>query len=178
MKKNMLCGIVFFAFLVAQAQENEVQIQGNQVSKGKWLIEANTGFGQKVGNTSLYFKTSDGVTAYNIGLEGGYFIKDNLAIKVGLGYGDDGVSTLTDPIAYKLGLKYYFKSKIPVEISYNGVGFGDTDANPAYIGFQAGYAFFLGKNVSMEPGIRYNNAVNKSFYDSNFQFNMGFALHF
>jgi hypothetical protein len=177
MKKIIIAGIVFFTSLVAQAQENEVQENGNQVSKGKWLIEANTGFGQNVGNTSLYFKTTDGITTYNIGLEGGYFIKDNLAIKVGLGYGDDGVSTLTDPIAYKLGLKYYFKSKIPVEISYNGVGFGDKDANPTYIGLQAGYAFFLGKNVSVEPGIRYNSAVHKQFYDSSFQFNIGFALH-
>jgi hypothetical protein len=139
------------------------------------LIEANTSFGQNVGNTYLCLKTTYGVTAYNIGLEGGYSFKDNLAIKLGLGYGDDGVSTLTDPLAYKLGLKYYFKSKIPIEISYNGVG--DKDSNPTYIGLQAGYAFFLGKNVSVEPGIRYNNAVHKQFYDSSFQFNIGFALH-
>lgn len=173
MKKIILSGVAFFTFLFANAQAKE-----GQVSKGKWLIEANTGFGQNVGNTSLYFKSVDGVTSYNIGVEGGYFIKDNLAIKLGLGYGDDGTEGVTDPIAYKFGVKYYFKSMIPVEVSYNGVGFGDADANPNYIGLQAGYALFLGKNVSIEPGVRYNSAINKQFYDSNFQFNIGFALHF
>lgn len=68
-----MASIAFFTFLVIQAQKNEVQVEENQVSKGKWLIEANTGFRQNVGNTSLYFKTTDGVTTHNIGYEGGYF---------------------------------------------------------------------------------------------------------
>ena len=108
----------------------------------------------------------------------GVFIKNNLALKLGLGYGDSGIKGEETPIAYKIGAKYYFKSMIPIELSYNGVGIGDKDANPTYLGLQAGYALFLGKNVSIEPGIRYNMATHKQYYDNNFQFNIGFALHF
>lgn len=163
--------IAIFAFTFANAQAKD-----DQVSKGKWLIEANTGFGQNVGSTSIYFSSTNGVSSFNIGAEGGYFIMDNLALKLGLGYGEvDGVG---DPIAYKIGAKYYFKKMIPIELSYNGIGIGQADANPTYIGAQAGYAFFLGKNVSIEPGIRYNMATNQQYYDNSLQFNIGFALHF
>ena len=93
-----------------------------------------------------------------------------------MGYGEiDGIG---EPIAYKIGAKYYFKGLIPVELSYNGIGFGDADLNPTYVGTQIGYALFLGKNVSIEPGIRYNLATHKQFYDNALQLNIGFALHF
>lgn len=154
------------------------QANDGQVSKGNWLIEVNTNFDENVGNTSLSFTSADGVTAYNIGAEGGYFIKDNLAIKLGLGNGDDGIKDNDTPIAYKIGAKYYLKKLIPIELSYNGVGIGSADANPTYFGLQAGDALFLGKNVSIEPGFRYNKSMNTDYYDNNFQFNIGFALHF
>lgn len=173
MKKIILAAVTLFAFTFANGQAKE-----GQVSKGKWLIEVNTGFGEHVGSTSLSLTSSNGVTAYNIGAEGGYFIKNNLALKLGLGYGDNGIKGEETPIAYKIGAKYYFKSMIPIELSYNGVGIGDKNANPTYLGLQAGYALFLGKNVSIEPGIRYNVATHKQYYDNNFQFNIGFALHF
>ncbi|MBP2284319.1 hypothetical protein H4V97_002637 [Flavobacterium sp. CG_23.5] len=173
MKKIILAALALFAFGFANGQAKE-----GQVSKGKWLVEVNTGFGKNVGSTSLYLTSSDGVTAYNIGVEGGYFIKNNLALKLGLGYGDNGIAGENEPIAYKIGAKYYFKSMIPVELSYNGVGFGNADANPTYVGAQVGYALFLGKNVSIEPGIRYNMATHKQYYDNSLQFNIGFALHF
>jgi hypothetical protein len=173
MKKIILCAVALFAFTFAHAQAKD-----GQVDKGKWLIEVNTGFGKNVGNTSFYFSSTDGETAYNFGVEGGYFIKDNLALKLGLGYGDNSLDQTTDPIAYKIGAKYYFKKMIPIELSYNGVGFGDINANPTYIGLQAGYAFFLGKNVSIEPGLAYNKAIHDNYFDDTFQFNIGFALHF
>lgn len=171
MKKitTILFALCAFAFANGQAKDG-------QLLKGKWLIEANTGFGNNVGSTAIYFSNSNGVSSFNIGAEGGYFIKDNLALKLGLGYGEvDGVG---DPIAYKIGAKYYIKGMIPVELSYNGIGFGDADLNPTYVGAQIGYALFLGKNVSIEPGIRYNLATHKQFYDNNLQLNIGFAIHF
>jgi hypothetical protein len=171
MKKIILSSFAMLAFTIMHGQAKD-----GQLAKGKWLIEANTGFGRNVGNTSLYFSSANGVTAYNIGAEGGYFIKNNLALKLGLGYGEiDGIA---DPIAYKIGAKYYVKNVIPIELSYNGVGFGEADANPTYIGFQGGYALFLGKNISIEPGLRYNIATHRQYYDSSLQFNIGFVLHF
>ena len=91
---------------------------------------------------------------------------DNLALKAGLGYssskmGDVDASTA---ISYRLGAKYYVMSKIPVTLD---VTFASTekDEDPMWLGIGAGYAFFLGDNVSIEPGLRYNMNLNSAFED-------------
>ncbi|MDN3672165.1 hypothetical protein QWY99_03665 [Flavobacterium branchiarum] len=72
--------VLGFAF--ANAQE--------QTAKGKWLIEAKTGFGETdTRNTSFRLSSHDGSTAWNVGTEGGYFVMNDLAVKAGLGYGDN-----------------------------------------------------------------------------------------
>ncbi len=172
MKKIILSAVAVFAFGFTNAQSKSDE---GQTSKGKYLIEANTNFGSGVGSTSFGLISVDGRTFYNIGAEAGYFVADDLAIKLGLGYGNDGSNST---FAYKLGAKYYVNHIIPVELSYNGFILKGTGENPSYLGIGAGYAIFLGKNVSLEPGLRYNNTLNKDFYKSSFQFNVGFALHF
>jgi outer membrane protein W len=170
MKKIILSAIAVMAFGFANAQE--------QTAKGKWLIEANTGFGAGVGSTQFALSSVDGDTAWNVGAEGGYFVADNLAVKLGLGYGDDGSDVNSSSFAYKIGAKYYVVNKFPVEVSYNGASIDGLDENPSYVGIQGGYAWFLGSNVSVEPGVRYNVSLNDDFYKSGLQFNIGFALHF
>ena len=168
MKKIVLAAAAVMAFGFANAQE--------QTKKGKWLIEANTNFGATtVGNTSFQLSSSDGDTQWNLGAEGGYFVADNLAVKAGLGYGDYVGSTI---FSYKLGAKYYLLNKFPLEASFTGASVEDRNENPSYFGLQGGYALFLGPNVSIEPGLRYNISLNNDFYDDVFQFNIGFALHF
>ncbi|MTH17250.1 hypothetical protein [Flavobacterium sp. LC2016-01] len=169
MKKLILAAIAVMAFGFANAQE--------QTAKGKWLIEANTAFGAaNVGNTSFHLSNSDGETQWGLGAEGGYFVADNLAVKVGLGYDDMGHSV--NAISYKVGAKYYLLNKFPLEASYTGASIKDADENPSFIGLQGGYAWFVGKNVSVEPGLRYNISMNEDYSKSVLQFNVGFALHF
>lgn len=177
MKKIILTVAAFCAFGFVSAQDENV----GQTAKGKFLIEANTNFGAAHGaNTSFQFASADGSTAYNLGLEGGYFIMDDLALKAGFGYGgskpDGGESTNT--FSYKIGAKYYILSMIPVQVDYSGATIKDVDENPSYFGMQAGYAIFLGQNVSIEPGLRFNKSLNDDFYNDVFQVNIGFALHF
>lgn len=153
---------------------------GGQTVKGKWLIEANTGFGAAhPASTSIGFWSQDGFSQYNIGFEGGYFVMDNLAVKLGLGFG--GINTDIEDssiLSYKIGAKYYIINMIPVQVDYSGSSIKDLDENASYIGLQAGYAWFLGDNVSVEPGLRYNLSMNSDFYDDVLQVNIGFALHF
>jgi hypothetical protein len=171
MKKIILTALAVLAFGFANAQE--------QTKKGKWLIEANTNFGAStVGNTSFQLASSDGETAWNLGAEAGYFVADNLAIKAGLGYGDDGSDFNSSVFSYKVGAKYYLMNKFPLEASFTGASIEDFNENPSYLGLQAGYAWFLGPNVSVEPGLRYNISLNNDFYEDVFQLNIGFALHF
>jgi hypothetical protein len=176
MKNFILTMVAVLAISFANAQEKKESL-GSQTSKGKWLVEVNTGFGAGVGSTGFYLSTSDGsATAYNIGAEAGFFVMDNLAIKAGLGYGDDGYDFTA--FAYKIGAKYYVKGMIPVEVSYNGASVTGEDVDASYIGIQGGYALFIGNNLSIEPGLRYNLSMDKDNYDDVLQFNIGFALHF
>lgn len=175
MKKIIVSAIVLLVFGLTNAQEKD------QTSKGKWLVEANTG-NAVLGTTGIYLTSVDGEFQYNIGLDGGYFIMNNLAIKGGLGYGGDSFSS-TSAFSYRLGAKYYVKSMIPVTLDLTGSS-GDAVENfagetPLWLGVGAGYAWFVGKNVSIEPGLRYNLSLNDKYTDEGvFQFNIGFALHF
>ena len=183
MKKIILTVAAVFAFGFANAQDKDSGNSG-QTAKGKWLIEANTGFGAIQGaNTSLGYSSQGDFKALSIGAEGGYFVMDNLAIKLGLGYNsaDNGVADASG-FAYKVGAKYYIMGNIPVQVDYTGAS-GDLyeffDETPSYIGVQAGYAIFLGQNVSIEPGVRYNASMNDNYTeDGQFQLQAGFALHF
>lgn len=73
-----------------------------QTAKGKWLIEANIGFGETdTGNTSFRLSSHDGSTAWNVGTEGGYFVMNDLAVKAGLGYGDNRNDFANTIFSYK-----------------------------------------------------------------------------
>ncbi len=177
MKRIVLTLAAVFAFGFANAQDAQSTANAGQTAKGKWLIEANTGFGAAhSADTSFGLRSEDGETTWSIGAEGGYFVMDDLAIKAGLGYVDmgDDVSSFT----YKIGAKYYIISQIPVQLDYSGASIKDADENPSYLGIQGGYAIFLGQNVSIEPGLRFNKSLNDDFYDDVFQVRIGFALHF
>jgi outer membrane protein W len=178
MKKLFLAAFAVFAFASVNAQDSE----GGQTSEGKWLIEANTG-NAMLGTTGIYFTSSDGNSQFNLGLDGGYFIMDDLAIKAGLGYNSfspdegDGVSSFS----YRLGAKYYVNSMIPVTLDLTGAS-GDGAENflgetPLWLGIGAGYAWFIGDMVAIEPGLRYNHSLNEDFTDKGvFQVNIGFTL--
>ena len=179
MKKLILTAAVALFAFTANAQEDEATT--SQTSKGRILVEANTG-NAMLGTTGLYYTSVDGESSFNIGLDGGYFIMDDLALKAGLGYGSDSLSD-TSSFSYRLGGKYYVKSMIPVTLDLTGAS-GDGVENfagetPLWLGMGAGYAWFIGNNVSIEPGLRYNHSLNEDYSDEGiFQFNVGFALSF
>ena len=165
--------LLFFAVIAVLGLQNvNAQEASGQTEKGKWLIEANTGTAA-TGNTSFSLFSVDGNTAWSIGLDGGYFVMDDLAVKVGLGYGDNGA---IDSFVYKVVAKYYIDSQFPVGIDFTGTS---TDGNSAnWVGLQGGYAWFLGENVSIEPALRYNVTLDEQKALSAFQAQIGFVLHF
>ena len=167
MKKLLLTAVAVFALTTVTAQ----------TEKGSLLIETNIA-NQMLGTTSFSLLSADGEIVYSLGLDGGYFIMDDLAIKVGLGYASNSV-TDENVFSYRLGAKYYLMSKIPLTLDYTGAIIKDYDENPSWVGLGAGYAIFLGSNVSIEPGLRYNVSMNDKFSKENLiQLNIGFALHF
>lgn len=175
MKRLILSlAIIFMLNWTAKAQSS-----GNQTTEGKWLVEANTGFGEVMAHgahTGFGLTSWEGSTIWSLGFEGGYFVVDDLAIKAGLGYTDlDGFSMFS----YKLGGKYYLGGQIPIQVDLTGASIEDADENPLWLGIQGGYAIFLNDFVSMEPGVRYNISLNDQYAtEGAFELRIGFALHF
>lgn len=178
MKKLFLAAFAVFAFASVNAQDEE----SSALSEGSWVVEANTGFGASqwghTANTGIGLYSIDGITVWSIGGEAGYFVMDDLAIKLGLGYNDfDGASSFS----YKLGAKYYIDSQFPVQVDLTGASGDDVfgDESPLWLGIQGGYAWFVADNISIEPGLRYNLSMNEDFTDEGIvEFRVGFALHF
>lgn len=173
MKKTL-----FFVMLVLFCFNVNAQDENGQTAKNSWMIEVNTGFGgfENVGSTGFGLATSDGVTIWSVGAEGGYFVMDDLAIKVGLGYADfDGDSIFS----YKFGGKYYVIGAIPVQVDITGSTIDELSEDPLWLGLQGGYAIFLSDNISLEPGIRYNVSLNEDYTDEGiFEIRIGFVLFF
>ena len=176
MKKLFLAAFAVFAFASVNAQDET----SNPTSEGTWLVEINTGFGESsTANTGFSLRSIDGNTAYSIGGEAGYFVIDDLAIKAGLGYSDLGIDGLDGTFNWKLGAKYYIASQFPVAVDVNGAS--GNDVSPLWVGLQAGYAWFVADNVSIEPGIRYGLGMNEDAGDGDFNVfgvNIGFNIFF
>jgi len=141
------------------------------ISKGTWLVEANTGTGQ-TGQTSFSYNEDH---YWSVGAEAGYFIIDNLALKAGFGYGE--IKGLKGEFNYKVGAKYYILGKIPVASDFTGTSSDGTTRS--WIGLQGGYAWFVAKNVAIEPALRYNILVSDSPGHKSFmQAKIGFSIFF
>ncbi|MCB0399454.1 MAG: hypothetical protein KDD26_07485 [Winogradskyella sp.] len=170
MKKLFLAAFAVFAFASVNAQDGD---SSSALSKGSKLIEINTG-SWATGSTAFSLFSVDGFTTYSVGAEGGYFVSDNLAVKVGLGY--SGADDVDGTFVYKVGAKYYVGGEFPVGIDFTGASVDGNNAN--WVGLQGGYAWFVADNVSIEPTVRYNMTLDENKAESAFQGLIGFAFHF
>ncbi len=170
MKKLLLSLSLFLAFAFTNAQTQ----QGNK------FLEVGTSFTPStVSSTGINFTTSDKLNTFNVGAEGGYFVADNLALKAGLGYGDmsyDG-ENLGSAFSYKVGMKYYAGGFVPLGVDFNGADVKGSNSNPNYVGLSAGYAWFVGDQVSFEPHGRYDISTN-SDYKNVFSLGLGINVFF
>lgn len=183
MKKIALTACLMLFCVYCFAQDDE----GSPMTKGNIVIEVNTGFGEaSTANTALYIKNGDGGGTYGIGGEFGYFLLDNFALKVGLGYQDPSADdNIASEFNWKLGAKYYIASKFPFQADINGAmrTYGDdpvtANTSALWFGVQGGYAWLLADNVSLEPGLRYATPLNDDAGDDSvFGLNIGFNIYF
>ncbi len=176
MKTQKLLIIVLFCLFISIVNQLNAQETNNQTSKNTYLIEVNTGFSE-IGVTGIYAFVVDDVIYYRLGADVGYFIMDDLAVRLGLYYRGGGNSR--GVFAYRVGGKYYINSTIPVGLDITGLSIEDFDNNPTWLGIQAGYAFFLSDKIAIEPGARWNHSLNEDWDDSGFfELNIGFTLFF
>jgi hypothetical protein len=98
-----------------------------QTSEGTILIGTNIG-NAMVGGTNIGFTSVDGESTLSIGADAGYFIMDDLALKVGLGYSSNSLAD-SNTFAYRLGAKYYLMGKLPLTLDFTGASVKDAEEN-------------------------------------------------
>ncbi len=138
------------------------------INKGDFYINAS------LSNFDLSF--GDG-TKFSMASYGGYFIIDKLALTGGL-----GLNTQKDYTSFDLsaGVRYYFLEQS--RGSFFGTGLLDlskiTDQDATFgLRFNAGYAFFVKPNVSLEPLVSLWVPFS-SGYDVTFSIGGGISVYF
>lgn len=164
MKTLTIIFSIFFTTIIF-AQDFSAKKAGSYFAGGSIYIDSRT---DKVGtNKSTSFTTS-------VNPKGGYFIKDNIAVGAELSISTSStdaklssISTTANTSSYGLILlgRYYFKNNFFGELA---PGFGSSTTEQETFGITnkikssfygarigAGYAFFLGKNIAVEPTLNY-----------------------
>jgi len=183
MKRILLTVLTYLGLNSLYAQETPAAL-----SKGKWMIETNLSPIGGLSTSGFSFMSNNGTKSLSAGGEAGYFIQDNLAIKAGLGImsykskisiGDEQIELgKQTSFTYKLGMKYYIISALPIQVDIGGVKSSGLE-NAFIFGGQLGYAFFIKDNIAIEPALRYDRGLNDSAEGvKTFSARVGFSLHF
>lgn len=141
-----------------------------QFEQGKWV------FNPSITGLNLSYSKLEKTT---FGLEalGGAFIVDNVALLVNLGA---SWSDYVDVYAAGVGGRYYIE-QVGV---YLGAGFkvqrldgSGIDQTNFSVCPEVGYAFFIGKNITLEPAVYYDVVFNRSDR-SKVGLKLGFGIYF
>lgn len=156
MKKLLVILLVILrANLISAQNDNQSNNNSDQETfnrKGRVLIE--TGYnligGIPIGGgTGLTSIGDKGESLSGFGFNGGYFLSQNFAIKLGytnLEDRDDRISSLA------LGAKYYIVGKVPIEFSLGALTTGNGDSESIeYSTISVGYGIRLADNINLEP---------------------------
>ncbi|WP_343563165.1 hypothetical protein [Sphingobacterium sp.] len=183
MKRIILTVLTCLGLQSLYAQETPAAI-----SKGKWMIETNLSPIGGVSTSGFSFMSNNGSKSLSAGGEAGYFIQNNLAVKAGLGLlsykskitidGQEIELASQTSFTYKLGMKYYIISALPIQVDIGGVK-SSGSKNAFIFGGQLGYAFFVKDNIAIEPAVRYDRGLNDNADGvKTFSARVGFSLHF
>lgn len=149
-----------------------IKSERHHTDKGKWLIENNFG-NSSYSNTALNVFNNDGDGAWNLGLDLGYFLIKNLAVKAGF----SAEVSNDDIYSIHLGSKYFLNGNIPIAVEYKRLFYDKRNLEQeSSLKTSLGYALFLGKNISLQPNIEVNVPLTEGeslFMD----FSFGIGLH-
>lgn len=108
-----------------------------------------------------------GTEKLNLGIEakGGYLVADNWMVLAMAGYEHSGLDGVDDKFHAGLGGRFYIIENglymgVNTKLVHGGSGYNDLMP-----GIELGYAFFLGKSVTIEPSVYYDQSIkNHSDY--------------
>ena len=164
MKKLFACLLLVLATTVSA---------NAQFEKNKWYVNASlTGL-------NLSHSKSEG-TNFGFAMAGGAFVADNLAIL--LNFKGQYVEHGFDETSVGAQGRYYCASCGV----YGGLGMtykhltssGNFKKNLVCFTPEVGYAFFLGRNLTIEPAVYYDISLDETSEYSKLGFKIGFGLYF
>jgi len=141
--------ILFTCFTILFALTLQAQLENTFTKKEKILLE--TGYnllGGITSGTGLQLFTSGNETVTAIGIDGGYFISNNFALKFNIGLISTSGASLTN---IGIGGKIYIVDKVPIELVAGLLTGGGNSVFAA--NFNVGYAIYLAENIAVEPKI-------------------------
>lgn len=151
-----------------------------QTEQGKILLGASS-------NSGLSFQSQDGIednlVSFSLNVGGGYFVIDNLAAGLNLGFstssqGDfSGTSLSIGPFARYYFDNVFFGANFSFTNSNSDNGTNDFSANGSQLGLELGYAAFLNNSVAIEPAITYFNTGGDFDGLTGFALSIGFSIY-
>ncbi len=162
MRKLTLLFCLLIATAAAQAQ----------FEKGKWVVNPSL--------TGLDFShdTESGKTSLGLEAQGGAFVVDNVALLLHMGASWNAYGSDTDLYTLGVGVRYYFDQVgvfVGTNVNVDRWDFGRSDNDTKLsLGLEAGYAFFLSRTVTIEPGAYLNMNDDRS----KFGLKVGFGFYF
>lgn len=129
-----------------------------QFEQGKYYIS-----GSLTGLNMSY----SGAEKFNLGVEakGGYLVADNWMALAMAAYSHNGTEGVDDTFEAGVGGRYYIiQNGLYMGVNAKFVR-GNNNYNDFMPGIELGYAFFLGKSVTVEPAVYYDQSIkNHSDY--------------
>ncbi len=108
-----------------------------------------------------------GADKFNLGIEakGGYMVADNWMALAMAGYSHSGQDGVDDTFQAGVGGRYYIiENGLYMGVNAKFVR-GNSSYNDFMPGIELGYAFFLGRSVTVEPAVYYDQSIkNHSDY--------------
>lgn len=150
MKNLMKFTLTIFSFLCL------TQVSAQTVGKGAWMVGGSAGF-----NIQSIEDVDDSQTTIFLDPTLGYFIADDLAIGLHLGFTSTsfaGNSTST----FGLGpfVRYYFVDPIFIQAGVD-LDLSDNGGDPRF-GASVGYSWFLNDGLAIEPALYFNTGNSVS----------------
>ena len=144
---------LLFTFMLAVMS---LTASAQQTTKGNSFVGVKT--------SDIGFKNQSGVTTLGVALQGGHFVAEDLAFVAQAGYKSVHAENFNaNDWTYGAGVKYYFDSKVPFQVDWNGATGNFTKPSASNLGLQLGYSVPLGAKFNLEPALRYDISLNKHY---------------
>ncbi|MCT4151319.1 hypothetical protein HZP59_08750 [Elizabethkingia anophelis] len=151
-----------------------------QFTKGIKFIEVGSSSNDlRVSPTGFMFYISDEKErSIVIGLSGGYFISDGLALKLGSGFSYSKLRDLDALKSYGVsgGIEYYISNKFPVELRYSA-SFRDQYKDSHFLTLKVGYAKIFDKKFVLKPFAFIEKSLN-NYYANGAGIGVSFSYNF